>query len=275
MGAVNHSLLDVYPGAVFSVSLRLLRNNYTGNCIRVRRSSDDSEQDIGFDVNGNLDTVELLNFVGNNDGFVSIWYDQSVESNDIINAALSEQPRVVSAGVVENTNGRSSVNFVSGEFRIMTNNTINMPTLNHTVFCVLDMINLDNFNRRWLQIDNAEGGTDTEFSHFSNSTTMLIGERVPNNQTINVPAVSGSTQTYYMTNSFSYQELGVNRGTVSINTSAIGHSTSVEIKLGYNKISLGEDFSWSGKIQEIIIYDFDNSANRVAIENNAFNHWKG
>jgi hypothetical protein len=41
-----------------------LRTAYSGNCIRVRRSSDNTEQDFGFDGNGYLDTTSLSNFVG-------------------------------------------------------------------------------------------------------------------------------------------------------------------------------------------------------------------
>lgn len=45
-------------------SLRKLRNAYTGNAIRVRRSSDNAEADIGFTANGDLDTTALLAHVG-------------------------------------------------------------------------------------------------------------------------------------------------------------------------------------------------------------------
>jgi hypothetical protein len=76
-------LLDLYPGAAAAYSLRKLRAAYTGAAIRVRRSSDNAEQDIGFDANGNLNTVDLLAFVGSGDGFITKWYDQA--SNAIIN----------------------------------------------------------------------------------------------------------------------------------------------------------------------------------------------
>lgn len=53
--------LSVAPAVAYS--LRKLRNAYTGSAIRVRRSFDNAEQDIGF--NGtNLDTTALQNFVG-------------------------------------------------------------------------------------------------------------------------------------------------------------------------------------------------------------------
>jgi hypothetical protein len=65
-------LLDTHPGATAAFSLRKLRSNYTGPAIKVRRSLDDAELDIGFNSAGNLDTVALMNFVGSSSGFVSV-----------------------------------------------------------------------------------------------------------------------------------------------------------------------------------------------------------
>ncbi len=59
-------VLDDYTGAVSAYSLRKVRTAYTGSAIKVRRSSDDALQDIGFYSNGDLDTTALLSFVGNN-----------------------------------------------------------------------------------------------------------------------------------------------------------------------------------------------------------------
>jgi len=57
-------ILDTYTGATAGYSTRRLTNTYTGGLIRVRRSSDDTEQDIGYDANGeDLDTFGLLAFV--------------------------------------------------------------------------------------------------------------------------------------------------------------------------------------------------------------------
>ena len=60
-------VLDDYTGddaAAAAYSLRKVRSAYTGSAIKVRRSSDDALQDIGFDANGDLDTTALLDFVG-------------------------------------------------------------------------------------------------------------------------------------------------------------------------------------------------------------------
>jgi hypothetical protein len=58
-------LLDLFPNASVAYSLRKLRTAYSGSAIRVRRSSDNAEQNIGF-VGGDLDTQSLLDFVGYN-----------------------------------------------------------------------------------------------------------------------------------------------------------------------------------------------------------------
>ena len=55
-------LLDQYGDAAAAYSLRKLRSGYTGSAIRVRRSSDNTERDMGF-YDNELDTVALLDWV--------------------------------------------------------------------------------------------------------------------------------------------------------------------------------------------------------------------
>ena len=77
---LNTLLLDMYPNAAVAYSLRKLRTTYTGNAIRVRRLSDNVEQDFGFVAN-ELDTTSMLDFVGYN-----LW----TYSEDISNAVWSK-----------------------------------------------------------------------------------------------------------------------------------------------------------------------------------------
>jgi hypothetical protein len=103
-------LLDTYTGAAVAYDLRKLRSAYSGNCIRVRRSSDSTEQDIGF-VSNVLDTASLLTFTGAGDGFVTTWYDQSTNSRNQIQSTATKQPKIVSSGVVELDNGKPCILF--------------------------------------------------------------------------------------------------------------------------------------------------------------------
>lgn len=101
--------LDFLPFAAAGFALRRIRWDYIGAAIRVRRSSDNADQDIGFTAAGDLDTVALLAFVGSGSGFVSVWYDQSGNARNATQTTAANQPRIVNAGVVETLNGRPTV----------------------------------------------------------------------------------------------------------------------------------------------------------------------
>jgi len=96
----NALLLDNFPNALWAYSLRKLRLGYTGSCIRVRRSIDNAEMNIGF-VNNILDADILLSFVGSGNGFVTTRYDQSGNGNHQTQTSASLQFRIVNAGVLD------------------------------------------------------------------------------------------------------------------------------------------------------------------------------
>lgn len=106
-------LLDTYSGAAVAYSLRKLRSAYSGNCIRVRRSSDNTEQDFGF-VNNVLDTASLLTFVGAGNGFVTTWYDQSGNANNATMSTAINQPQIVQSGNVLTVNSKPSISLDGG-----------------------------------------------------------------------------------------------------------------------------------------------------------------
>lgn len=97
-------LLDLYPNAVAAYSVRKLRTAYAGSAIRVRRGSDNTEQDIGFDGN-DLDTAALLSFVGAGNGYVRTWYDQSGAGNDAQQATTANQFIIVNSGTLVTQGG--------------------------------------------------------------------------------------------------------------------------------------------------------------------------
>jgi PKD repeat protein len=102
-------LLDIYGNAAAAYSVRKLRSAYAGNCLRVRRSSDNTETDIGFS-NNFLNTSALTTFVGAGNGFVTKWYDQTGNNRDAIQTSAFNQPRIVSAGVLFTQNSLASIN---------------------------------------------------------------------------------------------------------------------------------------------------------------------
>ena len=98
-------LLDTYPSALAAYSVRKLRTAYTGNAIRVRRSSDNTEQNIGFSGN-NLDTSSLATFCSGTNGFVTTWYDQSGNGTNATQTTAVRQPQIVTSGTVDTLNAK-------------------------------------------------------------------------------------------------------------------------------------------------------------------------
>jgi hypothetical protein len=97
-------LVDIYPNAAAAYSLRLLRLTYTGSAIKVRRASDNTEQDIGF-VDNELDVATLESFCSGTSGFVTTWYDQSGNGRDATQSTALSQSQIVSSGSVILENG--------------------------------------------------------------------------------------------------------------------------------------------------------------------------
>tara|TARA_R100000654_G_scaffold2251_5_gene8311 strand:- start:39063 stop:39911 length:849 start_codon:yes stop_codon:yes gene_type:complete len=110
-------LLDLYPNAALAYSLRKLSSLFSGNPIRVRRSNDNAEQDIPFN-NEDLDTANLLAFVGSNDGYITTWYDQSGNGNNAAVTSAVWQAKIVSSGVVEtdDVNGKPTSVWASNKY---------------------------------------------------------------------------------------------------------------------------------------------------------------
>lgn len=109
--------------AAMAYSFRKLSSTYSGNAIQVRRSNDNTTQNIGF-VGGELDTASLKTFVGSNTGYITIWYDQSGNGTNLSQASQSNQPRIVNAGVIDRENGRPFVRF----FATSSYNSLNLSS---------------------------------------------------------------------------------------------------------------------------------------------------
>lgn len=114
-------LLLLFGGASFSGALdtlgtglesawsvgRRLRSAYTGPIIRVRRSSDNAEQDFsGSGTTGAVDAAAVAAFCGAGDGFLATIYGQSGLSRNLTQSTTTLQPTIVSSGVALTRNGR-------------------------------------------------------------------------------------------------------------------------------------------------------------------------
>lgn len=102
IGSIAVSYIDsALRNDVVAYSFRRLFADYSGSAFRVRRSSDNAEQDIGFGSDGNLDYATLLSFCGVGSGYVKTWYDQGSASLDATQSTTTRQPRIVDSGSLQ------------------------------------------------------------------------------------------------------------------------------------------------------------------------------
>jgi hypothetical protein len=250
-------LLDLYP-ATAAYSLRKLRTAYTGSAIRVRRSSDNAEQDIGFS-GGELDTASLLSFVGANNGFITTWYDQQ-GSNNAVQATLSAQPQIVASGSLITKGTKAALDFNGSSHWMQSSSftTLPQPT---TKIVVNDY---DNVTLRYV-LDG------------SSSLRQILGTNQINRFRIFAGTIADYTTTALI--GIYYLQFAVYNGASSrlyvrdfdLGTTSIGTNGLNQITIG--RSALVADQWFDGKLQEVIVFGSDETANRAAIQTNINNYY--
>ena len=130
IGAGFTGILDEYSGAAAAYSVRRLSSTYTDGLIRVRRSSDDAEQDIGFDANGDLDTTALLAFVQSG----SLWDTARAGNLTYTNRASVENDQSIGgrSGVQKFTS--TDTNAIFGQTNVFSSGDTNSYTIKIDVY---------------------------------------------------------------------------------------------------------------------------------------------
>lgn len=255
-------LLDTYP-AIAAYSTRKLRTAYSGSALRVRRESDNVEQDIGF-VSNQLDTASLTSFLGSASGAVVKWYNQGTggTANDMVQASAGAQPKIALTGVV------------------YTGGTTNKPTI---------YFNGGN------QIDIA-----IDFGAQNNATTFIVSQRTGGGtgQAI-VSQGTGSYKLNFYQNQCQFDSGGANlvgsytgvfsamtqgtfvRGNANkafirkvqsstTNNTAATNLSSINVMLGNRNLS---DLPLTGYISEVIIYSSNQESNLTPISDSQINYY--
>jgi hypothetical protein len=269
-------LLDQYSGAAAAYSLRKLRTAYTGSAIRVRRSNDNTEQDIGFTSSGDLDTASLKTFVGANSGFVTTWYDQSTNARNATQTTAANQPRIINAGTVERIAGEPSIFFDGTNDNLSSVNVSNdftgedKPMSN---FCLINKTNT-NTTGAIIGFGRTTNANPLLVAALNNSSAFSFTIRDNNNLQITRTGsgISYSSNTNYLYTSIT-TGLAVNLyinsidRTPTINGANVSLLTLNTFRIGALERTTIADY-FGGYISENIIYASDNSSNRTGIETN-------
>lgn len=133
--AVTTAILDRVTTAPYSAySVRQLYSTYAGSAFRVRRSSDNTEQDIGFLTNGTLNITALTTFCSGTNGFVTTWYDQTGNLRHLTQATTASQPQVVSSGAYLKQDNNPALVFAAGQWMTLSTGSISQPYSRSSVF---------------------------------------------------------------------------------------------------------------------------------------------
>ena len=257
--------LDTYTGAEAAYSLRLLRTAYTGFAIEVRRDSDNTTQDIGFDGNGDLNTVALATFVGSgNNGYVRTLYDQSGSGNNAQNTADAQQPLIYNGTTVVTVGGKPAMQFDGTDDRFQLDVTatgLNLDVANTSSFHVAQYDNATNDRSMSLSLGGTSGRwypgyMDNGLFRYGYGTQSSVSTETGDTNQNLFSMIAGSTlgQAQAWRN-------GVSKMTATLATSATMGDT---VGIGLFRTNYYLD----GTVQEVIIYASDQSANRIGMESN-------
>jgi hypothetical protein len=275
-------ILDEYPGAAAAYSLRRLSGSYGGPLIKVRRSSDNTEQDIFPLGNGSLDTTSLLSFVGANNGFVTTWYDQSSGLNHLVQSDAAKQPSIVTSGVVNTYANRPNLTFdgvndtmekaftISGTLNlVMVNRRTGISSTAGTNFVTLfdaPLVNNNIANVGYKNDASPTGAGLYPMDWNTNGNTLVfpqLSNLSPFIYSFLIPGTVGQTGYQY-----------INNKTYST-TYTFNPSPANPVNLGGVRLYSGDSGGENpkGECYEVILYNFDNSSFYLNIANNINNYY--
>lgn len=249
-------LLDTYEGAAAAYSLRRLRSAYTGPAVRVRRASNNDELDIYFNGDGSLDTATLEAFCAGTDGTVKIWYDQGQEGNDMSQTVTANQFDIVSNGVVLTKNGKPTLNSDGASVKRLdstdatdySSGLLTAAVFSGRIYPLSVQSDNDNGFRHHVLSFGMRGRFNSN-NLDDNTFTTYVGD-----QAVQILTFDGSTAGNY-----------VNDNTGVTNPASVSDTSAMTKTIGSLSYA---GAPYIGNIQEVIMFDSDQSANREAIRDN-------
>ena len=252
-------LLDTYTGAAAGYSTRRLASSAT-NLMRIREDSGDTETDIGYDSNGDLDTAAIATHCGTANGFVVSWVDQSGNANNADQSTSGSQPQIYNGTAVITENGKPAIRYQpsTDDSKLVMDTAVSAVTM--SVVVKVDVQNASSNSYLWSDTlytsgsgFHAAGGSGSRTGYgvqiISPTVESFQGTVEDLNQHL-ITYHDGTTDTLYQD------------GT-SYATGTLANTPSIQ-RIGSRGINT---LSLKGKLQEIVLYDTaTRQADRTGIE---------
>lgn len=162
---IDYLLDDATLTAVAAYSTRLLRRQYAGQCLRLRRSSDNAESDFGFTSQGVLDTAAITTWLGGANGLITKQYDQSGNGRDRSQATAASQSLLV-----QNVQNGLSIARFDGVDDVLSNTSFADFGDAYTMLCVIAFSSSGDTSQGVFEVSNGTTNTGFSLNAFPNST---------------------------------------------------------------------------------------------------------
>lgn len=268
-------LLDQYGGAAVAYSLRNLSLYYFGPVVRVRRNSDNAEQDF---TAAQVTDGTLTTFCGAGNGFVRTWYDQSGNGYHAANSSTGEQPQIVSSGALITEGSKPAILFDGSNDSLDANSAASLFTGTdkplHSLVVFKSNVTNSAINRaawsvgrsasdttlRWVGQNQLTNNSKFDQRNDANTLTTLTGGTATSQALVSAQGTAASSI------------LRVNGVQVSTGAGFTGAATLDQFSIGClsrtNKVIF-----WSGLIQELVLYPANMTASQGELESNISAHY--
>jgi len=244
---------QTFQGVLYNLQIGS-RHNYTG----LGGAATAWNDTVGSN-NGTPDN--LVSFTGQTvDGFVETWYDQSGNSNDAVQATAGSQPKIVNAGTMLN-----ELDFDGTDDNFELTSVLGMTSAG-AIFSVAE----SGGGNDKLILDNRDSGVDgfrlmrlaNDLEYRWQSATVDTGTNLGTNTKFIA----------FANHDGSNASAAVNGATATTTSDTSSISVAAKPHIGARSFLTASNV-WDGTINELIIYNSDQNANRSALETNINSHY--
>ena len=234
--------------------------------MRIREDSGDTETDIGYDSNGDLDTAAIATHCGTANGYVVTWYDQA-GSNNATQSTLASQPQIYNGTAVITKNGKPAIDCDKTSAH---NLTFISSALNGKYPDLFMVLTVDTYSQNGavLLSQTTSGNYYNQLGvgqifYVQGSGTQGIGVNVADSQQRLIEMYADGTNNFAVYDSVSYSKSAV---------SSAYPSGTLTYRIGKHT---NNTWNLDGQLQEYILWsDNQTASNRTGIEGNQNAHYQ-